>query len=229
MNIKALLAEFIGTFALIFIGVGAVGMAYKGDATAVALAHGLTIAVMVSALGAISGGHFNPAISFGLYLGHRISTLTLVAYWIAQVAGGICGAWLIHFCLSGVVGGLRGTPGLGVSPAINPMQGAIFEAVGTFFLVLVVYGTAVDHRAPRVGGLFIGLTITLCALAFGPSTGSSINPARFLGPALVEGRFADGVEVYILGPLVGGALAGILYNYVMMDSTPSIEAEPAAA
>lgn len=216
MNLKALVAEFIGTFTLIFIGVGST-IQSSGN-VGPAIAHGVAIAVMISALGAVSGGHFNPGVSFGAWVGHRISTLSLVGYWIAQVAGGVSGAWLIHKVVSGP--GFSGTPAL--NGVTTPTQGLILEAIGTFFLVTVVYGTAIDKRAPKVGGLFIGLTITICILCFGNFTGSSINPARYLGPALVEGKL-DNMLVYIVGPLVGGAVAGVLYNYFFMEKAPALE------
>jgi glycerol uptake facilitator-like aquaporin len=109
MNLKALVAEFIGTFTLIFIGVGAASKIVGAGLVGAAIAHGIAIAVMVSALGAISGGHFNPSVSFGLWIGHHIKTPQLICYWIAQVAGGIAGAALITYCLGG---GLDGTPKL---------------------------------------------------------------------------------------------------------------------
>ncbi|HEY3780547.1 MAG TPA: aquaporin [Fimbriimonadaceae bacterium] len=214
MNFKALAAEFIGTFTLIFIGVGSL-MANAGGLVGAAIAHGVAIAVMVSALGAISGGHFNPGISFGAWIGHKISTMNMVFYWIAQVAGAAAGAFLLEYCIPDAKG--TGTPAL--ANGINVTQGLILEAIGTFFLVLVVYGTAIDKRAPKVGGLFIGLTITICILCFGPVTGSSINPARFLGPAIAEGNFTN-VAVYIFGPLIGGGIAGGLYNYFFADKEP---------
>lgn len=210
-NMKALVAEFIGTFALIFIGMGSVFATVSGsNLVGVALAHGVTIAVMASAVGAISGGHFNPAITFGAWVGNKISTANWIAYWIAQVLGGIVGAIMIHYCIPG---GYHGTPALS---GVNNMQGFILEAIGTFFLVFVVYGTAIDRRAPKVGALFIGLTITVCILCFGNQTGSSINPARYLGPAVAESNYKDAL-LYLLGPLVGGGLAGLLYNYVLAE------------
>jgi MIP family channel proteins len=219
MNFKALVAEFIGTFTLIFIGVGS-GLG-KGELICQAFAHGLAIAVMVSALGAISGGHFNPAVSFGLWVGHHIKTVQLFAYWVAQVLGAIAGAYLIAYC-SGQ--DHIGVPGL--STDTNMYQGLILEGIGAFFLVTVVYGTAVDKRAPKIGGLAIGLTITISILCFGPLTGSAINPARFLGPAVAAKDFTN-IAVYLLGPLAGGGLAGFLYHYFY--GKEGVIAEPAAA
>lgn len=215
MNLKALVSEFVGTFALIFIGMGAVTSAVgPAGLVGVALAHGITIAVMASALGAISGGHFNPAVTFGAWVGHKISSLNMLAYWIAQIAGGVIGAWLIHYAVPATA---AGTPALN---GVNFTQGFILEAVGTFFLVFVVYGTAIDRRAPKVGALFIGLTITISILCFGPQTGSSINPARYLGPALAEGASLSNALLYVLAPLIGGGVAGVLYNYFLAEQEP---------
>ncbi len=217
--LKQCVAEFIGTFALIFIGVGAIY--HSSGLLAVAFAHGLTIAVMVSATGGISGGHLNPAVTFGLLVGGKISFRNSIAYWIAQLAGGIAAAYLLLFLFTGQVDSnnqllpasvieANGTPTL--SPkGITFVQGVIIEAVLTFFLVFVVYGTAVDARAPKIGGLAIGLTVTLDILFGGPLTGAAMNPARVLGPALASGRWA-GHAIYWIGPMLGGGLAGLVYG-----------------
>src|SRR5439155_17979727 len=138
---------------------------------AVAVAHGFTIAVMASATGGISGGHLNPAVTFGLLLGAKIDLKRSVAYWIAQLAGAIIAAWMVALLLqSGDVSGkvlvAKGTPALG--KGATGLQGIGIEAVLTFFLVFVIYGSAVDVRAPKIGGLAIGLTITLDILFGGP-------------------------------------------------------------
>lgn len=213
MNLKALVAEFIGTFTLIFVGVGSIVVTGHAGANSglvgVALAHGLAIAVMASACAAISGGHFNPAVSFGAWIGHKIRTMDLIGYWIAQIAGGCVGSLLINYTINKAG---KGTPVL--DAGVSPMQGFVLEAIGTFFLVFVVYGTAIDRRAPKMGALFIGLTITISILCFGPFTGCSINPARFLGPAIVSGPLENPL-VYIVAPLVGAALAAVIYNYFL--------------
>ncbi len=217
MNIKALLAEFIGTFALIFVGVGAIAAntASNGSAglTGVALAHGLTIAVMVSATAAISGGHLNPAVSFGAMLGGKLSPINFVAYTVAQCLGAVVGAMLIGIFLpAGVAAVVAGTPAL--AQGISTMQAIGLEAVATFFLVFVVFGTAIDERAPKVGGLFIGLTIVLGILMIGPFTGGAINPARYMGPSLVGSTFIN-CGVYWIGPMLGGGLAGLIYSRLL--------------
>jgi MIP family channel proteins len=217
--LKQCVAEFIGTFALIFIGVGAIY--HSAGLLAVALAHGLTIAVMVSATGGISGGHLNPAVTFGLLVGGKISFRNSIAYWIAQLTGGIAAAFLLLFLFTGQVDSsnqllpasvieANGTPTL--SPkGITFVQGVIIEAVLTFFLVFVVYGSAVDSRAPKIGGLAIGLTVALDILFGGPFTGAAMNPARVFGPALASGHW-NGHAIYWIGPMLGGGLAGLVYG-----------------
>ena len=212
MNLsQKLLAEFIGTFALIFIGVSSICV--NAGLVGIALAHGLTIAVMVTAMGYISGGHYNPAVTFGVLLGGKIKIGDALSYMIVQLCGGISGALLAKAILpaSMTEAVMLGTPMLG--QGIGAIAGIKIEAILTFFLVLVVFGTAVDPRAPKLGGLLIGLTITLDILAGGPLTGASMNPARTFGPAAVGGYW-DNHIVYWVGPLVGGALAGLVYKYV---------------
>jgi MIP family channel proteins len=208
-------AEFIGTFTLIFIGVGAihnagnaaVGMGLLG----VALAHGLAIAVMVSATGGISGGHLNPAVTLGLLVGGIIDIKNSIAYWISQLAGGVAAGLLLLsvYGANGVDVVRAGTPNL--AEGVTMGTGILVELVLTFFLVFVVYGTAVDARAPKIGGLAIGLTIALDILFGGPITGGSMNPARTFGPAVAANFWKDHA-VYWIGPMAGGALAGVIYG-----------------
>jgi aquaporin TIP len=211
--LKKCVAEFIGTFTLIFVGVGAIHNA--SDPTAgvgllgVALAHGLAIAVMVSATGGISGGHLNPAVTFGLFVGGKIKLVDSIAYWIAQLAGGTAAAFLLVsiFGANGVDIVAKGTPDL--AAGISQHNGIHIEAVLTFFLVFVVYGTAVYAHAPKIGGLAIGATIAMDILFGGPLTGGSMNPARTFGPALASGHWNNHF-VYWIGPLLGGGLAGLI-------------------
>jgi MIP family channel proteins len=203
-------AEAIGTFTLIFIGIGAIYASnqHQMDLLGVAIAHGLAIAVMVSATMSISGGHLNPAVTFGLLVGGKIDFKGAVSYWAAQLIGATIAAFV---CL-GLFGRdivVAGTPQLGGST--SAMAGIVIEAIVTFFLVFVVYGTAVDPRAPKIGGLAIGFTITMGILFAGPLTGGAINPARVFGPALAASFWANHY-VYWLGPMIGGALAGLTYK-----------------
>jgi len=213
--LKQCVAEFIGTFTLIFIGIGVIYNlgSVPGGLLGIALAHGLAIAVMVSATGAISGGHLNPAVTFGLLLGGKICPTRTVAYWIAQLAGATA-AGLLCVHLLGVDAVKTGTPDIaavGDVPVVSVGNAIIIEAVMTFFLIFVVYGSAVDARAPKIGGLAIGLTITMGILFGGPLTGGAINPARAFGPALASGHWNNQI-VYWVGPLLGGGLAGLIYG-----------------
>ena len=215
---RPLLAEFVGTFALIFVGIGAIKTA-GNDVLAVALAHGLTIAAFVSATLHISGGQLNPAVTFGLVCGGHMKWPNALRYLAAQCLGGISAAWI---CL-GLFGRdvvITGTPQLAINLA--PWQGILVEAILTFFLVFVVYGVAVDERGPRrIAGLVVGATITLDILFGGTLTGAAMNPARVLGPA-VAANFWHDHYVYWIGPLVGGTLGGVVYRLL-------IERRPATA
>ncbi len=218
MNVRPLVAEFIGTFALIFVGVGAIavdGITHGGAGlVGIALAHGLTIAVMVSATAAISGGHLNPAVTIAALVGGKIDARGALGYMLVQCAGAIFAAFMITLAIPApaLAAVNMGTPALGAGIGLG--QGLVTEAVLTFFLAFVVYGTAIDQRAPKVGGLFIGLTVTLDILVGGPITGAAMNPARHLGPALLGGGL-DNLWLYWVGPLIGGALAGLVYHNVL--------------
>lgn len=226
--LKQCVAEFIGTFALIFIGVGAIY--HNAGLLAIALAHGLTIAVMVSATGAISGGHLNPAVTFGLLVGGKINLKNSIAYWIAQLAGASLAGFILLFLLTGQMDPEKGTslartivangtPDL-AAKGIDAMQAVLIEAILTFFLVFVVYGSAVDSRAPKIGGLAIGLTVTLDILFGGPFTGGAMNPARTFGPALASAHW-NNQWIYWVGPMLGGALAGLVYGRFLIHEDKS--------
>jgi len=218
MNKKALIAEFIGTFCFVFIGIGSIVADYwssgKLGMTGIALAHGLAIGVMASATAAISGGHLNPAVTISLWSAKKIDTLNAIGYIVVQFLGAICAALLIKLAVP--TDALNfvslGIPALGYG--ITPMMGLITEAVLTFILVFVIYGTAVDARAPKVGGLFIGLAITLDILMGGPISGAAMNPARYIGPAVASLNFQH-AWIYFVGPIVGGVLAAQIYKLVL--------------
>ncbi len=211
------IAEFVGTLALIFVGAGSIlsdrvtggGVSLVG----IALAHGLTIAVMASAFGHISGGHLNPAVTLGAWVARKISAGDALAYWISQLAGGAAGAALLALIFDPATrqAASLGTPGLGAG--FTATQGLAFEIVATFFLVLVVCATAIDPRGAFtvVSGLPIGFVVLFDILAGGPVSGAAMNPARAFGPALVGGFWANH-WIYWVGPLVGGAIAGLLYS-----------------
>jgi MIP family channel proteins len=208
--LRKCVAEAIGTFTLIFIGIGVI---YNNPGLlGIALAHGLAIAVMVSATAGISGGHLNPAVTFGLMVGGKIDLKGALAYWVAQLAGAAAAAYLIIGIVGHAIGVpvvAQGTPDL--ASTISQGQGIAIEAVLTFFLVFVVYGSAVDARAPKIGGLAIGLTVALDILFGGPLTGAAMNPARTFGPALASGHWNNHL-VYWIGPMLGGLLAGLVYG-----------------
>jgi MIP family channel proteins len=206
-KLRPCFAEFIGTFALVFVGIGAIKTAGH-DVLGVALAHGLTIAAFASATMHISGGQLNPAVTFGLLCGGHMTIANAIRYWMSQLLGGFTAA-LICLGLFGRDVVVTGTPQLAIN--LNAVQGILVEAILTFFLVFVVYGTAVDERGRGVAGFAIGSTITLDILFGGPLTGAAMNPARVFGPALAANFWHDHY-VYWLGPLIGGALGGLVYG-----------------
>lgn len=219
--VRDAVAEAIGVFALCFIGILAIGHFESGGLVGVALAHGLIIAVMVAALGHVSGGHFNPAVTLGMLVSGLIEASTAVLYWLAQLFGGLLAALALAW-VGSREGVAAGTPQLG---ATGVGAAILLEAIATFFLVLVVFGTAVDANAPRSAYPFaIGLTITACILAIGGITGGALNPARGFGPALVGGEWSAWAA-WLIGPLVGGVLAALVHDHVLSPR----EAEDAVA
>ena len=225
---QKLTAEFIGTFALVFFGEGAVcvDMQLRSNATGgiglltIALAHGLAIAIMVSALGHVSGGHFNPAITIGFWVTKRLSTLDTLLYWVAQVAGAVAAAFLLRAIIPDEIwrSVALGTPEL--MRDFPSWAGLALEATTTFFLVFVVFATAVDERSSfrSIAGFAIGLTIVLGIVVAGPYTGGALNPARAFGPALASHHWLNQL-IYWVGPLGGGFLAGLLYDSVFLKPT----------
>lgn len=225
-HLRALVAEAIGTFALTFIGVLAISNEFIAGAPTppslalVAFAHGLTIAVMVAALSMHSGGHFNPAITLGFVLSGRMHIKDGGLYWVAQLVGAAIASFLILWTTD-VSAVDRGMPA--VAENIGVGLAVILEAVATFFLVLVVFGTAVEERAPKsVFPFAIGLTLTAGIMAIGPLTGGALNPARAFGPALAAGDWHNH-WVYWVGPLLGGAFAALLQQYLLLARAPSFE------
>jgi MIP family channel proteins len=218
---QRLIAEVVGTFTLIFIGAGAIivlqGASDGGALVGVALAHGLAIATMVSAVGHVSGGHFNPAVTVAAWATRRMSSGGAILYVIAQLVGGVLGALALRGFMPSELWEpvALGTPQ--VSPVLSDWQAIALEAVLTFFLVWVVFATALDPEGAfgKIAGLAIGFVITMDILAAGPLTGAAMNPARSFGPALVSGEFT-GLWVYVLGPVIGGTVAALLYDLGIM-------------
>jgi MIP family channel proteins len=219
-KLQRIVAEFVGTFALIFFGAGSICADQFLKSTnqgslgllGIAVAHGLAIAIMVTAVGHISGGHLNPAVTIGFWVTRKISTFEAVLYWLAQLAGGVAAAYLLRLVVPEDTWQLvkLGTPALG---GLSHSVGMVLEGIMTFFLVFVVFATAADERGAfgKIAGFAIGLTVTMDILMGGPFTGAAMNPARSFGPALASQHWAN-QGVYWVGPLGGGVLAGWLYD-----------------
>lgn len=227
-------AEFVGTFALIFVGAGSILTIAKALAPAlttapavdvyggltlvgVALAHGLAIAVMASAVGHISGAHFNPAVTLGFFITRRIAPSLAVVYWSMQFAGAAAAAALLRWFYPEATRRLTHLGAPGLSSGITVWQGVVIEMVLTFFLVWVIFASAADPGGSfkSIAGLAIGLTITMGVLMGGPLTGAALNPARAFGPELLSRHWSD-AWVWYVGPFLGGALAALAYEYLYL-------------
>ncbi|TKY70817.1 Aquaporin TIP2-3 [Spatholobus suberectus] len=232
-SLKAYLAEFHATLLFVFAGVGS-AIAYNEltkdaalDPTglvAVAVAHAFALFVGVSVAANISGGHLNPAVTFGLAIGGNITLLTGFLYWIAQLLGSIVACLLLNLVTA------KSIPTHGVT-GVNAFQGVVFEIVITFALIYTVYATAADPKKGSLGiiaPIAIGFIVGANILAAGPFSGGSMNPARSFGPAVVSGNFADN-WIYWVGPLIGGGLAGLIYGDIFIGSyapAPASESYP---
>ena len=209
------IAEALGTFALVFLGCGAIAVDAQGGTlgqTGIALAFGLVIAVMIYALGHVSGAHFNPAVSIGFAVGRHFPWSRAATYSVAQVAGALLGAAALRITL-----GADADLGL-TRPSGSDLQALAWEALLTFFLMLVITAVATDTRAVgEAAALAIGGTVALGALVGGPITGASMNPARSLGPAIVAGDLQT-IGIYLVGPVIGAVAAAIVYRYLRGDA-----------
>jgi glycerol uptake facilitator protein len=217
--IRRLLAEVAGTAILCLFGIGAAVAAGPSGLLIVALAHGLALAVAIYAFGAISGGHFNPTVTLALAVRGRLAWREVPAYVLAQLIGGVLGAAVVYAAYSSAAV----TAGLGATaygPAVTPVQALVAEAAGAFILVTAVYALAVSPDAPKgVHGLGIGLALATQIMVFGPLTGASVNLARTVGPDVVLSLaggtvFWSQLLVYLVGPLVGGIVAALLYEVI---------------
>lgn len=226
--IRPLIAEFIGPFALVFIGAGAIltagsqGYSNGGTLVMVALAHGLAIGLMIAAAGHISGGHYNPAVTIALFISGKIGAIKSVAYIIVQLLGAVVAALVLKQLFDESNVSLANTvPAVNYDGAndliiVGRTNALILEFILTFFLVYVIHGVAIDSRgAQAIAPLAIGLTITMDILMAGPLTGAAMNPARHFGPALVEGEWKDG-WIYWVAPIAGGIAASIVHNYILI-------------
>ncbi|KAL6178338.1 hypothetical protein ACLB2K_049856 [Fragaria x ananassa] len=225
-SIRATLAEFIATFIFVFAGEGsilALGKIYKDSDTsvaeliAIALAHAFALFSAISASINISGGHVNPAVTFGALIGGRISVVRAFYYWVAQLLGAIVASLLLRL----VTNGMR-TVGFNVAPGVGEWHGLVLEIVMTFGLVYTVYATAIDPKRGSLGTiapLAIGFIVGANILVGGPFDGASMNPARAFGPALVGWKWKNH-WIYWLGPFIGGGLAGLIYEYMVIPTEP---------
>jgi aquaporin TIP len=208
-------AEFVGAFALVFVGGGMI--AFASTLTDVALAHGFVIAVMASAVGHISGGHFNPAITFGFWITRRMSTPLAGFYWIVQLGAAALAALLLKWVLPSAAATQRHFGAPAVGDTIGAGEALVIEAVLTFFLVWVVFASVADPRGSfkQISGLAIGFTIALGVYFGFALTGGIMNPARAFGPQLVANQWSD-FWVWYIGPLAGGAIAALLYEMLYL-------------
>lgn len=222
--VRHFVAEFVGIFALVFVGSGAILMARHTNSSAalvsVALAHGLILAIMVTATMRISG-HLNPAVTIGFLVTRRIEPMMAAIYVCAQILGAIAAAYALKATVPAELFDAARGGGQSVALDITGAQAFFLEAIATFFLTFVVFGTAVDPNAPKVGGFAIGLTLTAAILAIGPFTGGSLNPARSIGPAVATGIF-EGQIIYWTGPLVGAMLAAGIYDALFLRRAPEL-------
>ena len=217
---KALIAELIGTFTLIFIGVGA--GALDVGLLPVAFAFGGVVIGLAYAYGHISGTHINPAVTLGVWASGKMEGGRAAAYVISQLLGGVLGAFALRWVLGGTETGLGVTAlaqNLQVGDAsitVMPLTGLILEAILTFILVNSVMNAGISGKATHIAGIAVGFTLIALILMGAPLTGASLNPARSLGPALAASNYTD-LWLYLLGPILGGVTAGLLYRGVLAD------------
>ena len=213
-------AEFIGCFIFFFIGIGAgVAVLIAGEQALLitALANGLVLAIVVTALGHISGGHFNPAVTIGFILTRRIAPLLAVMYIVAQLLAGVAAAGAVRWLYPHTAAKATGYGAPALDPSISSGKGLVLEAILTFFLVFVVFATAADIRGAFkiIAGFAIGLTVAVDVLAGGPLTGAMMNPARAFGSQVVDWSWTNG-WIWYAGPILGGAIAALLYELLYL-------------
>ncbi len=218
---NALVGEFLGTFLFVTIGAGAiVTQTFQGadnsGLVGVALAHALALGVLISAFAGISGGHLNPAVTIGVLTAGKIKAAPAAMYIVVQLVAAVLAGYFLRFVYPEAIWQPTnlGVPALGTD--VTPTLGIAIEFVMTLVLVLVVFGTAVDARGPKLGGLAIGLAVGADILFGGPLTGAAMNVARWFGPAVASGDFSNWY-VWIVGPLLAGLAVGALWRYVMAE------------
>ena len=220
-----LAAEFLGTFLFVFVGAGsAVASQYLGisdpgaSLLIAALANGLGLAIGISVTMGVSGGALNPAVTIGLLLGKKLPGRNVIPYIISQLIGATLAVVLLMASSPSSFGAAAGWGAPTLSSAISVSQGILFELVMTFLLVLAVYGTIVDKRSPKIGGFGVGLIVVADVLTGGPFTGAAMNPARATGPMIASLSFPSYWYIYWIGPVIGAAIAGLVYSRIIEDS-----------
>lgn len=212
MNLNKWISEFVGTFALIFVGTGAIVVndSFNGVIThvGIALAFGLIIMAMIYTVGDISGAHFNPAVTVGFWLANRLPGREIPGYVISQILGALAGSLVLKLIFS-----QHAELGSTI-PSINLIGAFIFESILTFFLMFVIIHVATGAKEKGLmAGVAIGATVMLAAMFAGPVTGASMNPARSLGPAVISGNF-NHLWIYLIAPFIGSGLAIALCRYM---------------
>ncbi|HEX9611325.1 MAG TPA: aquaporin [Gemmatimonadales bacterium] len=221
--LRPLTAELVGTALFVFLGAGSVvvSAAFPGaiGVIGVAAAHGIGLAVLVSATMNVSGGHLNPAVTIGLFAARKIDAKTAGAYVAAQLVGAILGAAFVTWFLPAGAVNVTNAGLPAVAAAVTGKQAVALEALLTFVLMSAVIGTAVSKDAPKIGGFGIGLAVFAASIVGGPLTGAALNPARAFGPALVAWEFqAQGL--YWVAPVLGATLAAVLWKFVLLPKEP---------
>ena len=224
---KTLIAELIGTFALVLLGCGSAVLA-GGEVgqLGIALAFGLAIVAMAYGIGPISGCHINPAVSFGAFIAGRMTLNSMLQYWLAQFIGAILGAAVLYFIATGKAGYDLATNGLGQNGwgpgylgEYSLVAAFIFEVVATFLFLVVILGSTQKAAPGMVAGLAIGLTLAVIHIVGIQVTGVSVNPARSLGPAVFVGDTAiSQLWLFFVAPLIGAALAGLLFRQKLLET-----------
>lgn len=215
-NSKVFLAEFIGTFALVFIGTSA-GIVVQGDLVGVALGYGLTLGVFVYAYGHISGAHFNPVVTFGLALNGTVKWMQAVFYWLAQFAGAILAVFFLKTLVAPLGADIGQIVTSGILTESQPVLAMVLEAILTFFLVNTILYTMVEGKGGVVASLAIGAALAFTTLVGFVFTGDAMNPARTLASAIFANPSLTSVYTYVVyffGPLLGSTLAVIVYNFL---------------
>lgn len=238
---KRYVAEFIAAFILVFVGTAAivadqqqavVNLQSTVGTLGIALAFGLALFVAIAAVGRISGGYANPAVSLAFYIAKRLSLKDLGGYVAAQLLGGLVAAVVVKQIFSSEIVASVGSGAPALGDGTSLLQGGLIEVVLTFFLVFVIWGVAVDPKGPQIlAPLAIGLTVTFNVIIGGSFTGASMNPARWFGPALIGEKLDSNWPVWVLGPIVGALIASTAYELFFLDvddetAPEDLEVEP---